>query len=218
MLTVGDDELDVGGDDDALLEAAGWQCMHGRSSIDHMASLGHVMWQAASQLWILGRGRHFFWGCSAEKVHKYIYKHYIHVLLIKTNSMIYNLLHKTWVKVVICVLAAEDNGLDAGGNDDVSSEVAEGVGGFEESEEVTQMLSTKQSMWKVPGIAGDWGSGDPQHLWTRGGILPRFACHIKGLSVTLRCLPDTLMPQDHPHMTIPHGDIAVTLFLCFIDL
>ena len=48
--------------------------------------------------------------------------------------------------MVICVLAAEDNGLDAGGNDDVSSEVAEGVGGFEESGEVTQMLSTKQSM------------------------------------------------------------------------
>ena len=50
------------------------------------------------------------------------------------------------------------------------SEVAKGVGGFEEvcrSGEVTQRQKTEHM--KVPGIAGDRGSGDPQHLWTRGG-------------------------------------------------
>ena len=43
------------------------------------------------------------------------------------------------------MLTAGDDELNAGGDDDASSEVAKGVGGFEESGEVMQRLSTKQS-------------------------------------------------------------------------
>jgi len=38
-------------------------------------------------------------------------------------------------------------------------------------------------------MAGDRGAGDPQHLWVKRVILPISACHMKRLSVTLRCDP-----------------------------
>ena len=53
--------------------------------MDHVVGLGPVMWQMASRLRAPGRGRHFSWARGAKKVHKCIYKHYICVLLIKTN-------------------------------------------------------------------------------------------------------------------------------------
>ena len=52
---------------------------------------------------------------------------YIHVLLIKTNPMIYNILYKICSLVGICVLAVEDNKLNVRDNN-TSLEVARGTG------------------------------------------------------------------------------------------
>ena len=48
----------------------------------------------------------------AKELHNVIFYCYIHVLLVKTNTMIYNMLYK------LCVLAVGDNKLGVGDNDD----------------------------------------------------------------------------------------------------
>jgi hypothetical protein len=68
---------------------------------------------------------------------------HIHILLIKTNSVIYICHKKHGRKGVKCVLAVRDNELDVGGIEDVSLEVAEGqdMRGSGKSHE------TEQNMW-----------------------------------------------------------------------
>jgi len=47
----------------------------------------------------------------AKELHNFIFYCYIHVLLVKTNTMIYNMLYK------LCVLAVSDNKLGVGDDD-----------------------------------------------------------------------------------------------------
>jgi len=48
----------------------------------------------------------------AKELHNFIFYCYIHVLLVKTNTMIYNMLYK------LCVLAVGDDKLGMGDDDD----------------------------------------------------------------------------------------------------
>ena len=94
MLAVGDDELNVGDDEDTLSEAAeGWR-MCRRTLEDHVVGPGLVMWLQLASSRLLRGPRYIAGAPSAKNTHICTYYCHICVLLMKTNSMIYNLLHK----------------------------------------------------------------------------------------------------------------------------
>jgi len=115
----------------------------------------------AGRLRAPGRGRHFSGVAGAKELHKWICNHYICVLLIKTNRMIYNMLYKILIKAANACLLSETTCLKGGGNDDASLEVAGGMGrlvgvagGAGRLVEVTRMGGHMRT-------AGDgWGSRD----------------------------------------------------------
>ena len=96
------------------------------------------------------------------------FNHYIHVLLIKTNPMIYNILYKICSLVGICVLAVKDNKLNVRDNN-TSSEVARGtemlgwIGLRKKKHSVEHMndLPWLWISWVMLEIAGDRKSQEP---------------------------------------------------------
>jgi hypothetical protein len=66
----------------------------GRTLNDHVVGLGLVMCSTASWLRSSERAQKLAGVASAKNLDIFIYYCYIHVLLIKTNSMIYNMLYK----------------------------------------------------------------------------------------------------------------------------
>ena len=143
----------------------------GRALEDHVVGCAKVS-TPAGWLWAPGRGRHFSGVAGAKELHKWICNHYIHVLLIKTNRMIYNMLYKILIKAANACLLSETMCLKGGDDDDMLLEVAGGAGRLVEVAggagrlvgvaggtgrlvEVTQMGGHVRT-------AGDgWGSGDP---------------------------------------------------------
>ena len=70
----------------------------------------------------LGKAR----GAHANNFQNHVFKGYIRILLIKTNSMIYICRTKHGGKGVVCMLAVRDDELNVGDIEDMSSELAEG--------------------------------------------------------------------------------------------
>jgi len=87
----------MGDNKDALSEAAEGRGTHGRTLGDHMVGLGLVMCKAsvaASQLRVSERTQALAGGTHAKNWFNFIFDCHIRILLIKTNSMIYNMLYK----------------------------------------------------------------------------------------------------------------------------
>jgi len=66
----------------------------------------------ASRLWVSRRALVIAGAACAKELYNFIFYCYIHVLLVKTNTMIYNMLYK------LCVLAVSDDKLGMGDDDD----------------------------------------------------------------------------------------------------
>ena len=81
----------------------------------------------ANWLWVSKWAQAITGTAHAKNLSNLNFNHYIHVLLIKTNPMIYNILYKICSLVGICVLTVEDDELDVRDNS-MSSEVAGGTG------------------------------------------------------------------------------------------
>ena len=82
----------MGDNEDMLSEAAEGRGTCARTLEDHVVGLGLVMWHVVTRLASSGfpRGGQALAGAAgAWNFHKYICYHHIHVLLIKTNPMIY---------------------------------------------------------------------------------------------------------------------------------
>jgi len=97
VLAVGDDELGVGDEEDASSEAAEGRGTRGRTLGDHVVGLGLVMCKAsvaASRLRVSERTQALAGGTRAKNWFNFIFDCHIRILLIKTNSMIYNMLYK----------------------------------------------------------------------------------------------------------------------------
>jgi len=97
VLAVGDNELGIGDDEDASSEAAEGRGTHGRTLRDHVVGLGLVMCKvsvAASRLQVSERTQALAGGTCAKNWFNFIFDCHIRILLIKTNSMIYNMLYK----------------------------------------------------------------------------------------------------------------------------
>ena len=76
-----------------------WRIAKNKARVVWGALEDHVVGRAkastpAGWLQAPGRGRYFSGVAGAKELHKWICNHYIHVLLIKTNQMVYNMLYK----------------------------------------------------------------------------------------------------------------------------
>ena len=117
------------------------------------------------------RGRHFSGVAGAKELHKWICNHYICVLLIKTNQMIYNMLYKLLIKAANACLLLEMMCLKGGDNNNMLLEVAGGAGRLVEVAGGAGRLVEVTQMGGHMRTAGDgWGSGDPQDLWAKRAI------------------------------------------------
>ena len=97
MLAVGHDELSVGDNEDVSSEAAEGWCTRWGTVGNHVVCLGLVMWHVgvpASQLRVSERSSGTCRHADAKIINWSICNHYICILLIKTNPMIYNMLYK----------------------------------------------------------------------------------------------------------------------------
>jgi hypothetical protein len=128
VLTVGDNELGVGDDEDASSEAAEGCGTHARMLRDHMVDW--ASWLAGPRF--LRGAQALSVAVGAKKFHKCICHHHIRVLLRKTNPMIYICYIKYGGNGVTCVLAVGDDELDMGDNGGALLEVAGGAGRPEE--------------------------------------------------------------------------------------
>jgi hypothetical protein len=101
VLAVGHDELGVGDDDDEAAE--GWGTRVGTweitwSVLDLSCARLSV---AASRLRASERAQYFLRAASTKYIYIFKFYCYICILLIKTNSMIYNMLYKYGVKAYV---------------------------------------------------------------------------------------------------------------------
>jgi len=173
----------------------------GRALEDHVVGCAKAS-TPAGWLWAPRRGRHFSGVAGAKELHKWICNHYIRVLLIKTNWMIYNMLYKIWIKAANACSLSETTCLKGGGRRRCvvggcrwCGKTCGGCwwcgktcGGCRWRGKACGSHTdggTRENCWGWLGIRR---SGDSQDLWAKRVIWPILACDMKRLSVTLRCL------------------------------
>jgi hypothetical protein len=101
MLAVGYDELSMGDNDDEAAE--GWGMRIGTWEITwSVLDLSYARLSVvASWLWAFKRAQYFLRVASTKYIYIFKFYCYICILLIKTNSMIYNMLYKYGVKAYV---------------------------------------------------------------------------------------------------------------------
>ena len=170
MLTVGDDVPDVGTTMTRCQKQGTWR---GRALEDHVVGRAKAS-TPAGRLRAPGRGRHFSGVAGAKELHKWICNHYIRVLLIKTNRMIYNMLYKILIKAANACSLSETTCLKGGGR---RRRVVGGCrwrgktcGGCRWRGKACGSHAdggTRENCWGWLGIRR---SGDPQDLWAKRAI------------------------------------------------